>query len=601
MITRLLYLLLLPGLFLMPGLSAAHEGNLPSNRIFINGNADNEEALFEQGMELYRQAQYDSAAVFFEQLETAEGRLFTGKSHWAAGNYQLARHHLYTISRNDDPRFYDEARYTLALTYFQSHQFGKSLDILQNMLSRPLRQDLRSDVRTLYNQILSYLTIEQRKQAFLQSELSAVHIDLLRYGLDYMTRSEASALLEALRPYFETVADVSIITSLERRIARLPDQPSDVRSIGSAPDGMVYTIGVILPEASRGSTTWQVSRSLYHGYLIAAEQYNRDHPSSKIRLKMLETSDTLLTEEAAVSRFAWDKKVDAILGPFFSESAHRVAELAEYYQIPVITPLANADTLNISNPYLFQMNPTFETRGKQMARFAVQELRLDTLAVITQSNQPVSAEARAFRVEAERLGATVLHYFSENFERRAFEVGHITPWFAGRERFVDIEEYPIKPVKGLYLAFTGSGAEHLIELILTDLQAIRSNVTILSNQTIAHANVSTAARRYFDIYYSDFFHLKRDSRHSLLLRDEYRTLTGQSPDDYAYLGYDVARFLFKTLNEVRNPARLKNKMRVQPYFEGTISRIDFNGTHVNQHLNFMHMGRDETILYQRRD
>ncbi len=556
--------------------------------------------IFNLAMEFYRETQFDSAAIYFSKIESPEARLFEGKSLFATSSYPLAKNRLRQLSRSDDPRLFDEARYTLALCEFQTRQFGHSLDILHNLKSRPAYQNLHRDANSLYQQIMGYLTTEQRKSAFMQSENPRVQLDLVRFGLDNMNRAEAIQLYGALYPFFEATIDTNILGALNRRIQNLPTQKSST-SQGRAPNGIVYNIGVLLPETETETNEWRVSRSLYNGYLLAAEEFNRAHDDKHIRLHLLETYDTTLTLEAAVARLAWQHHADAIIGPLFSDAAYRIRDIAEYYQIPVIPPLANADTINISNPYLYQINPTFETRGRAMAAFAVNQLKLDTLAVITQSNQPVSREAREFRIEAERLGATILHYFSEDFESLAFEVGHITKYLAGSrrhvERYFDDEDFELTPVKGVYISVTGSGSEQLIDLILNDMQAFRSTAVILGNEEMAHVDLSDAIRRYFDIYYSSFFYRDQDNRAVYHFRNNFELLTGYQPDNFALLGYDVATFLYRSINELKNPAHIKQRLRHRPLFEGVITNIDFRGTHINQHLHFMHIERDGTVPF----
>ncbi len=556
--------------------------------------------VFDRAMRFYSEAQYDSAAFFFSQLDTPEAHLFAGKSYFTISSYPLARNSLRKVSRSDDPRLFDEARYTLALCEFQTRQFGRSLDLLYNLKSRPAYQNLHREADRLYQQIMGYLTTEQRRVAFQQSENPRVQLDLLRFGLDQMSRAEARQLFDALHPFFEATIDTNILAAVDRRIQRMPTQSGS--SYGKAPSGIVYNIGILLPATEPGTREWQVSRSLYMGYLLAAEEFNRSQNDKHIRLHHMETSDTLLTLEAAMARLAWQHHADAVIGPLFSDAAYRIRDLAEYYQIPVIPPLANADTINIKNPYLYQINPTFEARGRAMAQFAVNTLKLDTLAVITQKNLPVAREAREFRNEAERLGATVIHYFSEDFEARAFEVGHITPHFAGDRRFVeryfDDEDFELVPVKGLYISVTGGGAEQLIDLILNDLQAFRSDVTILGNEEMAHIELSDTRRRRFDIYYSSFFHRNDDSREAYQFRNNFQSLAGFRPDDFAHLGYDVATLLFQSISDFENPSRIKQKLRHRPLHEGMITNIDFRGTHVNQHLHFLHVTLDGAEQYE---
>ena len=596
------------GILFISGLSEKNKagtGNLAGDNRISSGVLDESESMaderFERGMDHYQNAEYDSAAYYFSGIDTPEARLFSGKSYFALSEYPKAKNKLRQLTRDDDPRLRDEARYTLAMAEFQTRQYGKSLDNLYNLKSRPAYQNLHEDAGSLYDQIIGYLTTGQRHQAFLQSEYPRVQFDLLRYGLDHMDKSEASELYQTLENYFHETMDTNMVAALSRRIDRLPEERRQADRFGGVPEGIVYNIGILLPATESGSREWQIARSLYNGYLLAAEEFNREHNNKHVRLHHVATSDTALTNKAAIAKMAWNYHADAVIGPLFSDAAYEIRELAEYYQIPVIPPLANADTLNIGNPYLYQVNPTFESKGKAMARFAVNELELDTLAVITQSNKSVVQEARAFRNEAEKLGAEVVHYFSENFEEKAFQVEHITPWFARSEEYfgrnIEPEDFPLVPIKGLYLSVEGSGSEQLIDIILTDLQANRSEVTILGNEEMSRLELSDERRRYFDIYYSDFFHIDEDRRETHRFRDDFQSLTGFRPDNFAHLGYDVATFLFQSLEKLQNPGRIKSQLRHRPVFEGIITNIDFKGSHINQYLHFLNITRDEIILY----
>lgn len=553
---------------------------------------------FEKAMDHYREARYDSAASLFSTIDTPEARLFAGKSYFSLSEYLLAKYHLRNIRREDGIQLFEEACFTLAMALFQTRNYGESLDLLFPMASRTGEQTLEREARNLYQQILAYLTITQRKSAFMQSRVPRVQMSLFEEGMKRMTRPEAEDLFDALLPYFEVVGGRTFIPQMRSRISRLPkERPADA-PFPKAPDGMVYNIGVLLPDAETGSGKWRVARSLYFGYLLAVKEFNENNPKNLVRLHKVELSDTSLTHEAAIARMAWKYHADALLGPLSSDAAYRMRDLIENYRIPLIPPLANADTLNIHHPYLYQINPTFEARGREMARFAVKELELDTLAVITQSNLPVHREAQAFRNEAERLGARVLHYFSENFEKRAFEVGHITPWFAGHQRYVDEEEYPLVPIKGLYLSLTGEGTEQLLELILNDLQATRSRVTLLGNEEVAHLPMNPQQRGFFNLYYHTFFHIDSERRETWAFQQNYEALSGIKADEFAHIGYDTATFLFNTLQKVQNPDYLKEQMRHQPRMEGTIANIDFQGSHINRQLHYFEMTRDGPRLYE---
>src|SRR5690625_7874539 len=82
----------------------------------------------------------------------------------------------------------------------------------------------------------------------------------------------------------------------------------------------------------------------------------------------------------------WYDRADSIIDPVFSSSAEILAHHADAYEVPMVTPLVNSDQINRGHNFTFQLNPTFGAHGEHMARFAVLELGLDTLAVISQQD-----------------------------------------------------------------------------------------------------------------------------------------------------------------------------------------------------------------------
>jgi len=63
------------------------------------------------------------------------------------------------------------------------------------------------------------------------------------------------------------------------------------------------------------------------------------------------------------------KKMDLIIGPFYSFNLELVSEFAREHQIPVVTPFHSGDSLLMDNPYLFQPSPSFQTEYRKSAEY----------------------------------------------------------------------------------------------------------------------------------------------------------------------------------------------------------------------------------------
>ena len=210
-----------------------------------------------------------------------------------------------------------------------------------------------------------------------------------------------------------------------------------------APDGFHYRLGVLLPTYSVENPRYAVVQDLYKGMSFAAEEFNANTPDAKMFLIYKSTTDTLSagkqvdTEYSEIEHFAHTQisslvigdRVNAIIGPLFSNEAPLYAPLAEEYEIPLFLPLANADSLDLHNNYMFQVNPSFSSQGSILARYAVETLGFDTLGILAEKGSLGEAAAHSFLREAERLGAFVAYDFIENLEEQGYGITDFTQYF----------------------------------------------------------------------------------------------------------------------------------------------------------------------------
>lgn len=160
---------------------------------------------FDEGLQLYQQGDYQQAVEVFNKIDSPEALLFAGKSYFSLGEYLKAQTYLTDIIKSDESQdVYLEAVYTLALSEFQLKQFGKALEHL-NVLSREqIRTQIVTDGNRLYNDILDFLTLNQRKEAFQAVSDPDIRYDLIRSAFGKVDYSTAKILLNEYR---NTLAD----------------------------------------------------------------------------------------------------------------------------------------------------------------------------------------------------------------------------------------------------------------------------------------------------------------------------------------------------------------------------------------------------------
>ena len=533
---------------------------------------------------MYQNEKYDSAAVIFSQLEEDRALLFAGKSHFASGNYPQAIHFLNIVKDTTAVAIQHEAWFTLALTQFKIKNYDVSLELLHRLLNSNNRTGLRVESQRLYGQILRFLSSNERFTVYSRLNNQSIKNDLLDISKNRMPQEEYRVLV---KQHTSTLTDSLEIASYNESLDDISSVPFTFR-YPNAPDGMIYNIGVLLPTFDEDETEFTVSRNLYFGLLLAAENFNSRNPDMKVFLNYKNSLSDSVNIEEAFTDLKWTHHADALVGPLFSEAAEEAASLAEVFMIPMLTPLANSDSINLDYNYTFQLNPTFEVHGRNLARYAVNELNLDTLAIITETNALGTSSALGFRYEAEKLGAHIAYYFEEDFASTGYDLRPITEVFTPDSVLIDSLGYT--PVQGIHAPFTGQAAPTLINLLLTDLEAMGTDVTLLGSAEWSSANLTDSQLETFEIYFTEPFGAEPDSIELSQFIEDFELRFGIEPNQFARIGYDAGNYLLNALQEAGNPEYLSQVIRRLPKFSGLEFQIEFNSKRINQHVNIRHRG-----------
>jgi ABC-type branched-subunit amino acid transport system substrate-binding protein len=234
------------------------------------------------------------------------------------------------------------------------------------------------------------------------------------YWLKIGEKEAAQGRTAAVSAVLDTLYSNYPANQFRDRIARLRvnmERRSDVK------------LGVLLPllKKSEPSAVKEIGNDIHDGIQFALEEYSKD-PATRVRVT-LETRDTerdVLVAARGVQELTSDDAIVGIIGPVFSNEAVAVASLADRRGYPLISPTANANGIAATGSYIFQANPDYETRGKAMARYAIEKMGFDVLAVLAPVNTFGKFMAESFIAEALRLGAKVVA--TEWYERGAADL-----------------------------------------------------------------------------------------------------------------------------------------------------------------------------------
>jgi len=261
----------------------------------------------DEGIEYYQQGDFEQALQIFNNIGTPQGRLFAGKSYYSLGQYLTAKTYLNQIDQEAEKEIYLEAEYTTALVDFQLGLYGDALNRLYDLKNQSVKTRLVTKGRQLYNEILSFITLDQRKRAFQQAQSAEIKYNLIKASIGSVPLEDARTLYtqlvqskidtasSSMRELSKIIAD-SVTYATERRYGNQ----------ASAPKGIVYDLGAALPSHSDSGSEFEVARGLHFGYVLAAEEFNQQHTDKKAFIRHQNTAANMDSAGHAMTNLAWN-------------------------------------------------------------------------------------------------------------------------------------------------------------------------------------------------------------------------------------------------------------------------------------------------------
>ena len=199
-------------------------------------------------------------------------------------------------------------------------------------------------------------------------------------------------------------------------------------------------IGIALPlmKEFENSNEKKLGEQMLMGIKDALEEYNRDNPSKKISLEIEDTKREQSETLEIFNKLGSDINVIAILGPVFSSELTDNEGAAAFHKIPIITPTATQNFLASKNQFVFQLNPTYDIRGRLMADFAQKDLKMKNFAVFSEETYGVNF-ANAFEDEVKKDGGEIVftkYYSKENFDLTK-DLEELKTKLFEKDRFID--------------------------------------------------------------------------------------------------------------------------------------------------------------------
>lgn len=543
----------------------------------------------DEGIQLFNSGDFDRALIIFDQVDSDQAAYYTGRIYFNQGEYLKAISALSKASESDE--FSLEAGYALALSHFQLGNNAKALEILFRLKEGSRTGAVGRDASYFYRDLVNFLSLKERYEAFRSSENEQIRFDLVRSAFGKVDLGSAKALMLA---YKNSLPD-SLSQDTQSFDEALQDSLSYAQAFGSrtyplAPKGMTYNVAVTLPAFEPDEAQYEISQSLYFGIQLAFERFNAEKTDKKVFLTYRDTGSDPAQGSEIFNDLIWNEQVDAVIGPLFSEVALAYAALADEYQIPLITPLSNSSDLLKNSRYIFQLNPNFEVQGRAIGEYAVQYLEVDTVAIIAEKDTYGEQSALAFRDVMRENDVEVVKYFVRDLASTGYDIQDFTQILDP-----DFDTLRTYTIDAIYAPFTGSVAPTLINGLLTQVEAYRSESILLGSGEWSDIELSSLLQENNPVFYTETLSSGSSDSLKTQFETEYRLRFGTEPTRFSFIGYDAANVVLKALDQVHNPVLLPEGLRNLRNYRGFATEVSFDGGQVNDEVRIVRRRKDEGI------
>src|SRR4030095_4651379 len=198
-------------------------------------------------------------------------------------------------------------------------------------------------------------------------------------------------------------------------------------------------IGVALPlfQESEDNTKKQLGIEILEGIKFALSEYSKN-TSVKITLEVMDTKRDPVVANDVIKSFGEDTSVIGVIGPVFSSELAESALNGPRYKIPVVSPTATGDDLAENYNYIYQLNPSYEVRGKLMADYLIKHNGFKNFAVIYEESYGENFK-KHFETEVKTMGGKIL--IMESYKKDPKDItaiiGNIVKYIKDNDLFIN--------------------------------------------------------------------------------------------------------------------------------------------------------------------
>ena len=138
-------------------------------------------------------------------------------------------------------------------------------------------------------------------------------------------------------------------------------------------------LGVLMPLSG---PTGPIGRSALQSVQLALDMLQRRHADLDLSLVIRDTGASTETARNALHALAEEAHVIGVIGPLLSQTAEKLAPLADKLGVPLISPFARDSQFPLLSRYAFRNSLTDAMQGRLLASYATQRLARRRFAIL---------------------------------------------------------------------------------------------------------------------------------------------------------------------------------------------------------------------------
>lgn len=562
--------------------------------------------IFQKGVQDYRSGNYDAALKDFELVLTkmkdntllTSHRLMLAKTYYKKGEYKTSLQECNNFLKEfPDSRYVPFVQYLMANNYYRLERLQTAVQTWLEVAEQRKAKQLSAGALQLADETVRFC-LDDQDLSYLKTELqSKFALQFARYHLaerDY----EKGNFPPALALLKKVLSAKGSNTVYEQKAQKLYDYLSNKKN-------NAIRIAVLLPFSGANA---DVGQALFDGARMAVDKFNRDNGPT-IELIVFDYETRLITALQKLKEIVHDPSISAIFGPVENDVTAACAALAEYEQIPLITPTATEKELRSLSSNLIQLSIPMDITVQKLARYAQDSLKLKRFATVAPIDDYFIRMTKMFVQKQEqmdneivsqqwyypgvtprfkalkRIGVKLTYQDSVLAEDPTLTQQAIDSmytlyqkkqrkYFKRMKTKVDSADILVKSISGLFMPLFADD----ISMVASQYAYWNIQGQVLGNVDWYDSEALKKNRNYINglIFVSDGY-LNKESWDYRKFRNDFRDTYKRTPEKFEIIGFDSFNFILSALDGVPKNIGRKDfftRIKSAPLYNGVYRNFE---------------------------